>query len=132
MLTKTIKYTDYNGQEREDTFYFNLSKVELTRLEVSHPGGYQSYIKKLSEENDAEKVMELLEDLVLTSYGVRCSDGRFEKSKELSKKFSETVAYEKLIMELLTNSDEASAFANGIVPQDLLNKAKEENLIKTK
>ena len=29
MLKKTIKYTDYNGVERTEDFYFNLSKAEI-------------------------------------------------------------------------------------------------------
>ena len=28
MLEKTIKYEDYNGVEREEVFYFNLTKAE--------------------------------------------------------------------------------------------------------
>ena len=27
MLRKTIKYTDYNGVEREEDYLFNLSKI---------------------------------------------------------------------------------------------------------
>ena len=35
MLKKTIKYTDYNGQQREEDFYFNLNKAELAEMEMS-------------------------------------------------------------------------------------------------
>ena len=34
MLKKTIKYTDYNGEEQTEDFYFNLSKAELTEMEL--------------------------------------------------------------------------------------------------
>ena len=36
MLKKTIKYTDYDGNEREEDFYFNLSKAEITEMELSN------------------------------------------------------------------------------------------------
>ena len=29
MLKKTITYTDYDGVERKEDFYFNLNKAEL-------------------------------------------------------------------------------------------------------
>ena len=29
MITKTIKYTDYNNNERTEDHYFNLTKAEL-------------------------------------------------------------------------------------------------------
>ena len=29
MLKKTITYTDYNGMERTEDFYFNLTKAEV-------------------------------------------------------------------------------------------------------
>ena len=29
MLKKTIAYTDYDGNERTEDFYFNLSKAEI-------------------------------------------------------------------------------------------------------
>ena len=35
MLKKTITYTDYNGSERTEDFYFNLSKAEIMEMELS-------------------------------------------------------------------------------------------------
>ena len=29
MYRKVIKFTDYDGNEREGTFYFNLTKAEI-------------------------------------------------------------------------------------------------------
>lgn len=39
MLKKTITYTDYNGNERKEDFYFNLNKAEIMRMEMSTRGG---------------------------------------------------------------------------------------------
>lgn len=35
MIKKRIKYTDFNGVEREEDFYFNISKAELVEMESS-------------------------------------------------------------------------------------------------
>ena len=124
MLKKTIKYTDYNGVEKEEDFYFNLSKSELTEMEVEQEGGMQAFLKSIIAAEDSKAIMKLMKDLILKSYGVKCSDGSFDKSEELSRKFSHTVAYDQLFMELITNTDAAAAFANGILPADLLEEAK--------
>ena len=35
MIKQTITYTDYNGNERTEEYWFNLSKAELLRLETT-------------------------------------------------------------------------------------------------
>ena len=39
MLKKTINYTDYNGNERTEDFYFNLTEAEILEMEMSKTGG---------------------------------------------------------------------------------------------
>lgn len=39
MLKKTISYTDYDGNERTEDFYFNLSKAEIIEMELGTAGG---------------------------------------------------------------------------------------------
>lgn len=34
MISEKLTYTDYNGKERTETYYFNLSKAELTELRI--------------------------------------------------------------------------------------------------
>lgn len=117
MLKKTMKYTDYNGEEQERDFYFHLNKAELLEMELSADGGLEAMIKRLMEEKNGKKIVEIFKDLILKSYGEKTVDGRFTKSEELSKKFSETAAYPELFTELATDAEAASAFVNGIVPQ---------------
>lgn len=118
MLTKKITYTDYNGEERTETFYFNISKAELTKLQFMHPGGYSEYLERIIESKDIAQLMQAFDDLVDLSYGEKSEDGkRFIKSKELTKAFKETEAYSEMFTELLTNDEAAQAFASGILPQ---------------
>ena len=117
MLKKTITYTDYNGNERTEDFYFNLSKAEVMEMEMSTAGGLAETIKKIVAAQDAPAIIKIFKDLILKAYGEKDIDGKhFNKSEELSKAFSHTEAYSQLFMELATNADAASEFVNGIVP----------------
>jgi hypothetical protein len=118
MLKKKIKYVDYDGNEREEVFYFNLTKAELTTLELSTAGGLEKLIKKISAEKDGEKLIGLFQKTILMAYGEKSDDGkRFIKSEELSKAFSQTEAYSDLFMELVTDEKAAILFINSILPQ---------------
>ena len=117
MLKKTFTYTDYNGVERTEDHYFNLSKAELMEMELSTTGGLAEMINKIVAAQDAPQIVKLFKDLVLKAYGQKSADGRrFIKSKELSDEFAQTEAYSQLFMELATDADAASKFVNGIVP----------------
>lgn len=117
MLKKTITYVDYNGSERTEDFYFNLTKAEVMEMEMSTTGGLAEMINRIIAAQDAPAIIAIFKKLVLQAYGVKSPDGkRFIKSEELATEFSQTEAYSQLFMELATNADEASKFVNGIVP----------------
>ena len=124
MITKTIKYTDYNGVEREEKFMFNLSKAELMEMEMGTTGGLAETIQKIVETQDAPSIIKIFKDLILKSYGEKSADGkRFVKVNEsgvpLSLAFSQTEAYSQLFMELATNDVAAADFVKGIIPNDI-------------
>lgn len=120
MLKKTITYTDYNGNERKEDFYFNLNKAEIMRMEMSTRGGLAERINRIVAAQDTPAIIEVFEDLIQKSYGVKDADGRgFVKKKEDLEAFMATEAYSELFMELATNADAAAEFVNGIVPGDI-------------
>ena len=120
MLKKTIKYTDYDGNEREEDFYFNLSKAEVTEMELSKEGGMSEYIKKISAAQNAPELIKLFKEIITKSYGEKSLDGkRFIKNKELTDAFTQTEAYSELFVELASNADEAVKFINGIMPKNM-------------
>lgn len=120
MLKKTIKYTDYNGVERTEDFYFNLSKAEIAEMELEIPGGMSAMLQRITKAQDTPTLVKIFKDLILRSYGVKSDDGkRFIKSQQLKEEFSQTEAYSELFMELATNAESASQFVNGIIPADL-------------
>lgn len=125
MLVKNITYPDFNGDERNEDFYFNLNDAELTEMSLSINGGLDAYIKRIIDAKDTKELIKLFKDLILKSYGVKSLDGkRFIKSAELTEEFTQTNAYSILFMELATDSKAAANFVNGIIPSDLEEKVK--------
>lgn len=119
MLKKTITYKDYNGNERTEDFYFNLSKAEAFEMELSTTGGLTEMCRKIVAAQDAPSIIKTFKEIVLKSYGEKSSDGkRFIKSDEIATAFSQTEAYSQLFMELATDADAAAKFINGIVPHN--------------
>ena len=120
MIKKTVTYVDYNGVERTEDFYFNLSKAEVAEMELSVEGGFSKMLEEIVASKDNVKIVGLFKQMVLKAYGEKSADGRrFVKSEEISKAFSETEAYSEIFMELALNSDKAAAFVNGIMPANL-------------
>lgn len=120
MLKKTISYVDYNGTKRTEDFYFNLTKAEISEMELEIPGGMSEMLKRITAAQDTPTLVKIFKDLILRSYGVKSDDGRrFIKSQQLKEEFSQTEAYSELFMELATNAEAASAFINGIIPADV-------------
>lgn len=117
MLKKTITYIDYNGNERTEDFYFNLTKAEIMEMHLSTNGGLDAMIKRIVDSQDAPSIIRIFKDIILKAYGEKTDDGkRFMKSKEIADAFSQTEAYSQLFMELATDADAASKFIKGIVP----------------
>lgn len=120
MLKKPITYTDYNGNERTEDFYFNLTKAEIMEMEMSVKGGLAEMINTIVQAQDITAIIQVFKDLVLRAYGVKSPDGKgFRKTKELRDEFEWSPAYSVLFMELATDADEAAKFVNGIVPADM-------------
>lgn len=116
MFMKKMTYTDFDGNERTEDFYFNLSEAELARFELSETGGLSKLIEKISQEKDAKKMWDLMEEIVYMSCGAKSLDGRrFDKSPEAKRNFTETAAYSDFILELATDAKLATDFVNGLV-----------------
>lgn len=123
MIKKTIAYTDYNGVERVEDFYFNFSKAEIAEMNLRADGGLIEMINKVIAAKDQNTIIDVFKDLVLKAYGEKTSDGRHfmkkdEEGRPLSRKFEQTEAYSILFMELATDADAAAKFFNGVVPNN--------------
>lgn len=111
-------YTDFNGTERTEDFYFNLTEAELTEMELSVNGGLNQLIEQIVATQDGAKIITIFKDLICKAYGVKTLDGKgFKKSKEILEDYTCTQAFSDFYMELATNEEAATAFVNGITPK---------------
>lgn len=134
MIKKPITYTDFNGVERTEDFYFHMSKAELFKLEVTAEGNsLHEYLQKVVAANSGKKIMEVFELILESAYGVRSEDGkRFMKSEEIFKDFKETNAYSEFFFELVTDAEKAAEFISGLIPSDIREKVSPEDILAAK
>lgn len=130
MVKKTITFTDFDGKELTKDFYFNLSKMEFRVLDRKIPGGLQNMIDQIMKEKDEDRMVDLLDILILESYGEKSEDGRFVKEdrygRRLSSFFKVSEAWDAMFMNLVKNENELREFLKGIVPKDVADAAEEE------
>lgn len=120
MIKKTIKYEDFDGNQREEDFYFNLTKAEIANMFASVDGGLDKKLERIVQKRDGPEIMETFREFIKRSYGEKSLDGReFLKSDEIYRRFEATEAYSVLFMELCTDGAKAADFIRGIVPKDI-------------
>ena len=119
MLKKTVTYIDFDGNERTEDFFFNLTEQEIAEMELSTEGGLGNFINKAVAAKSQVELIELFKKLILAAYGVKSADGRrFMKNDAVREDFMSTQAFSDIYMELVQDADKASAFFNGIVPKE--------------
>lgn len=115
MFMKEIKYTDFNGVDREEKFYFHLSLPEVTRIEAEAGESLKDHIENLITNNKVKELLDFLEHVILTSYGEKTSDGRsFTKNAQLREEFSNSPAYAEFFEQLLTSEGLAQRFGEQV------------------
>ena len=123
MIKKTVKYTDYNGVEVKEDFFFHLNKAELTEMRFSNGGDYASMVQKAVDTKNPQELIEIFKEFLQKSYGEKSADGKFYKTDEngrpLIRNLISSAAYEKIYMELGTDDKAAAEFINGVVPSDM-------------
>ena len=126
MYKKMIKYTDYDGNEREEPFYFNLNKAEVVKWEGMTNGGLRKLMEKIIQTIDQAALITIFEDIIGKAYGEKSPDGKFfRKTPEILENFKSTEAYSNLFMELASSDEAASEFINSILPEELLEAARQ-------
>ena len=119
MIKWPITYTDYNGDEQTEEFYFNLNKAEVFELNLNANGAYAEYLQRIVNTRDGAKIASEFKKIILMSYGEKSADGRrFIKSKELRDSFEQTEAYSELYVELATDPGKAEKFIKGVLPSE--------------
>ena len=120
MLKKTIKYVDFDGVNREEDYYFNLTKAEVVQMQLGHSGGVTKLLERIIAEKDNVQLIERFKDIIHRSYGIKSDDGkRFMKNEKILEDFKATEAYSELFIELATNAEAATHFINNVLPKEI-------------
>lgn len=118
MYVKPITYTDYDGVQHTDKFYFNISKAELIEMDASETGGLTKRLQEIVDANETADIFKRVKSIILKAYGRKSPDGkRFIKSPEMSQEFEQTEAYSELIMEFMQNPKTFEEFMRHTLPK---------------
>lgn len=129
MFIDTITYTDFNGEEATEDFYFHLSASDIARIELSHSGrgkaGMVEELNRIIKKQNGAEIVAAFEGFVTDSYGVKSDDGRrFIKTEAVYEEFRFSNAYDVFFIKLVTDAEFGAKFINGLLPEDLQAKAK--------
>lgn len=121
MIKKTIKYVDFDGVEKSEDFYFNLSETELTKWDADNEGGLRGLLQKIVDAKEVKNIMYMFEFILHEAYGEKSPDGRhfWKRDKDghrLADAFEQSAAYNVLFTELLSNPEYAAKFFEGMLP----------------
>lgn len=135
MLKKTITYIDFDGNQRKEDLYFNMTRSELIEFSFGLPDLKENVSdkitkqeaeelgKKMVEKMGGEGMYKFVKDLIFKSFGVKSEDGRrFIKNEQLSIEFTQTMAYDELLMDIFSTNEKANEFLNGVIPPEMANR----------
>ena len=136
MFKKTITWTDYDGKEITEDFYFNLTRAEVMDMELGTEGGLEQLLTRIVKAQDYVELSRYFKQIILMSYGEKSPDGkRFVKLRQDGSKpsldFEQTEAFSIMYMELATDDKAAAEFINGIIPDEYLQDSTDVAVIKS-
>lgn len=126
MYKWTVTYTDFDGRERTEDFFFHFTKAELMEMELGKDGGLTTNLQRIIDAKDTPSIISAIKNLLLSAYGVKSDDGRrFMKNAQIREEFEHSEPYSIMFMELSTNDEKAAEFVNNIIPKDIQEAAKQ-------
>lgn len=134
MFKKTMKFDDLEGNEVEQTFYFNFTKKELVEMmEFEQLEEKLERLTKpttetgLSQVENARQAYDTFQDLILRAYGEKGADNvTFVKNERTKEYLKSHVAFVEIIFEFVENPKLAAEFVEKCFPEKLVKQAKKE------
>ena len=125
MQTIKVKYTNFFGEETEETLHFHLSKGELMNMELQRTPLSAKIATVNGGEASPMDAYKLLQEFVGAAYGERSEDGkRFFKDERSTKAFLASPAFDALLDKLGEDPKFSNKFLAGLFPDDIMGKAK--------
>lgn len=124
MFKKTIKFTDFNGEEQTKDFYFHMSKAELLSM-TAQGDEMTARLKRIIATQDGGEILKEFRALVQMACGIRSEDGqRFIKTPEAQSELLDSPAYDELLFELCTEANASVDFVTKLIPQKMQDEMK--------
>ena len=60
-----MTFVDFDGNERTETFYFNMTKAEALDFELTTSGGMARYLARLIEGVKTPEIIAIFKDIIL-------------------------------------------------------------------
>lgn len=121
-----MTYADIDGNTITEDFYFNMTKAELLKLELSEDEGFKAKIERIQKpDTKGREILEAFDSILRHAYGVR-KDGKFVKTPQLFDEFLSSEAYSDLLFDLATNANKAAEFVKGLMPTSLMEEVEKE------
>lgn len=128
MLKQDIKFKDFNGTERTQTLYFNLTEFEIADMQAHSERGIQADLEDAIANKNVAQILDFIKMLVHKSYGIKSEDGlHFRKSPEIIADFESSALYSDLLLHLFQDGGNRGVqFITGLMPADLVRGASQK------
>jgi len=130
MLKRNITYKTFDDppQTVTETFYFNLSEMDVVQMEMYKEEGMENFLRRIVETTDKRKLWDQFKEIILTSYGERSSDMKsFIKTPDIRQRFENSNAFNVLFVELMQDQKQLEQFIIAIMPEAVIEEAQKSN-----
>lgn len=126
MFSRTFEYKGYDGQDKKDTYYFDLNEAELYEMNLSSIYGFTGQMERLLKAENTGAIVEMFKSIILGAVGEISPDGRrFIKNDQIREDFHRSKAYSILFVELVRSGEKLSEFLKSAIPDELRIKMEE-------
>lgn len=126
-VRELIKFNDLDGNPVEETWYFDLSIAEVTKMDAEFDGDLGEHFNTILKSGDRKALLNAFETIIRWSVGKRSEDGRrLIKTPEVVADFMESKAYDQFFLSLMSSPGKAAAFFNSVIPTEAIKKMAEE------
>ena len=133
MFKTTVKYTDFLGEEREETLRFNLTEIEMQNLTTDEIVFNPALLAAIAKERDPMAMYKVIQKLILHAYGELSEDGRvFRKSDQIRSDFANSMAYSEFLSQVLSSDTMITNFLLGVFPAKIAEEIKKQGVLDQK
>ena len=122
MISKKVTVDGFDGAE-DRTYWFHLTKSEVFKWNEEFNGELQTFLSRAAESESIPEVYAAISELLRRSVGERRGN-KFVKDADVTSDFEFSGAMDDVIEWLFSTPDATETFVMGLLPKDVIEKAK--------